>query len=158
MRTFEKNEKIIEYFMSAWPQLVKNRILGEKKTSRVREFWSDVKMIFAVWRRVWNNGGVFDIAGEMQRFFKQQEAFVPAEIERLAPGLLTEIVATYRQHHDSESWQSFTTQKWEIVFPQELWEKVVRVGWNGKPTALPVKVQLKHNGEKVDPYFRDESD
>ena len=94
----------------------------------------------------------------MQQFFAEQQAIAPDEVEKLAPGLLTQIVETFRQHHDSAAWQDYTTQKWEIVFPQDLWEKVVRAGWNGKTTVLPVKVQLKHNGERVEPYFREDKD
>jgi hypothetical protein len=113
-------------------------------------------MIFAVWRQVWNKGGVFDIAGFMRKFFEEQNAFAPEEVEKLAPGLLAETIETYRKHYDSAEGKIFTALKWEIVIPQDLWEKVVRVGWNGKATALPVKVQLKHNGDKVEPYFREE--
>jgi hypothetical protein len=158
MRAFRKNERIIEYFMRAWPHMVKSKIPGEKKESRLRAAWSDIMMIFAVWRQVWSNGGVFDIAGDLQQFFQKQDALVPQEVEKLAPGLLAEIIEAYREHYDSEAWANFTAQKWEIVFPQELWEKVVRPGWNGKGTDLPVKIQLKHNGEKVEPYFREETD
>ncbi len=156
MRTFKKNDRIIEYFMRVWPQLVRSRIFSEKKASRLRETWSDIRMIVAVWRHVWSKGGAFEVAGYMQQFFDQQEAIAPEQVEKIAPGLLAQIVEKFRQQSDSEAWQNFTTQKWEIVFPQDLWEKVVRVGWTGKATALPVKVQLKHNGERVEPYFREE--
>lgn len=159
MRAFKKNERIIEYFMRAWPRMVRSKIIrGAKKASRWREAWADLQMIAAVWRQVWNHGGAFDIEGFMRKFFEEHHAFAPEEVEKLAPGLLAEIIETYRKLYDSERGEDYAAKKWEIVFPQDLWEKVVRVGWNGKATALPVKVQLKHNGDKVEPYFREEAE
>jgi len=158
LRTCRHNDKVIEYFIEMWPRLVKSKISRKKRISWLREFCTDAKMVFAVWRRVWNNGGVVDLTAYMQKFFDQQQVLAPAEIEKLAPGLLSDTIETYRRHYDSAAWQDFAGRKWEIIFPQDLWEKVVRLGWNGAPTALPVKIQLKHNGEKVAPYFREDSD
>jgi hypothetical protein len=161
MRTHGSNGKIIEYFIARWPGLVKDEILGPEKVSWWRRMIEIIKSLFELLRFRIGTGARFDIASYMKTFFETYDAIDPRNSKDSPPGLLEETLSFYFEKYNSDEWEKYTARQWEVIIPQELWEQVVRdkwtqAGWQNVEPELPIRIQLKSNGEKVAPYFREE--
>jgi hypothetical protein len=159
MRAHENNGKIIEFFITQWPHLVKGDVLGPEQERLPRRIYNIVKLIVQLLRHRLGSGGVFDIAKHLQKFFVDYGALDPNDEKIVAPALLQETIDFYMNKYGSTEWHKFTSRGWEVVIPQKLWEHVVRDKLTQDKTKLnsaepPIRIQLD-NGEKVTPYFRE---
>jgi len=156
MREHGNNGKIIDYFIKSWPELVRENILGPEKTSIWRSIYEGMKSVFELLRHRIGTGARFDIPSYMRDFFEKHSAIDPNNHAEVPMGLMEETLHFYIQKYDSDEWKKYAARQWQVVIPQELWEQVVRDKWTDADTALPIKIQLKQNGEKVEPYFRED--
>lgn len=156
MREHGNNGKIIDYFVKSWPELVRENILGPEKTSTWRSIYDGIKSIFELLRHRVGTGARFDISSYMRDFFEKHGAIDPNNHAEVPMGLMEETLRFYIQKYNSDEWEKYAARQWQVVIPQDLWEQVVRDKWTKAETALPIKIQLKDNGEKVEPYFREE--
>jgi hypothetical protein len=88
----------------------------------------------------------------METFFDEYDAIDPNDSSVVPGGLFADIVKFYTEKYAGHEWDSYTSKEWQVVIPQELWEKVVRGRDKFKEKALPIKIQLKETGKLVDPY------
>jgi hypothetical protein len=161
MRAHANNGRIIDFFIEQWPKLVKGEVLGPEKLSVIRKIFAIIKLMIDSFRYRLGTGGRFDIHDYMKNFFKHRDAIDPENSEKVPAGIFDEIIHFYTEKYNSGEWSRYTARGWEVVIPQELWERVVRqnskeTDWTLADTGLPIKIQLKENGEKVAPYFREE--
>ncbi|MDZ7343079.1 MAG: hypothetical protein ONA90_01050 [candidate division KSB1 bacterium] len=161
MRAAANNGKIIDFFIDKWPSVVKGELLGSEKLSWGRRIYEIGQLIFQLIRHRLGTGARFEIAEYMQSFFAEHDAVDPANREEVPPGLLEEVILFYFEKYNSEEWEKYNARNWEVIIPQVLWERVVRDKWAKEDwlkaeSELPIKIQLVANGEKVEPYFREE--
>jgi len=157
MRQYGNNGKIIEFFIEKWPRLVRGKLLGDEDESVFRRVYEILKLVIDLIRYRLGTGGLFDLVGYMRAFFEKNDALDPKNENEVPPDVFNQVIEFYGKKYDSEEWARYATRGWQVVIPQELWEKVVRHKWSDDgETELPVKIQLKGNGERVDPYFPDD--
>jgi len=155
MREYANNGKIIDYFVGKWHELVKEEMLGPEKVSLWRRMYEVMQSLFELLRYRIGTGARFDIPEYMKDFFDKHGAMDPHNSQEVPPGLLEETISFYLEKYNSDDWEKYAARQWQVVIPQELWEQVVRDKWTDAESALPIKIQLKDNGEKVEPYFRE---
>jgi hypothetical protein len=160
MREYGNNGRIVDFFVEKWPKLVKEEVLGAEKVSGWRRIYEVITSIIELIRYRIGTGAGFDLPGYMKDFFEKYGAVDPRNPDEVPPGLLEKTIRFYIEKYNSDEWDKYAARQWEVVIPQELWERVGRdkwtkAAWTQAETELPIKIQL-NNGEKVEPYFRED--
>jgi len=152
MRDYRRNGELIEYFIELYPQLVKEAFLDYKKKSIFTKIWDIITSLLGNLYYLLQSTGVYGILHHMLRFFEEYDAIDPNDSDVVPKGLFKSIVDFYTAKYESQEWDKFTNKEWQVVIPQDLWERVVRGREKFGRKTLPIKIQLKATGQLVDPY------
>lgn len=152
IRKLKDNAKLIDYFMTLYPKLVRSslRIFGKQSwfQKKLEVLWLLVQNLFYTARQ----SATMDIEQYMKDFFEEYDAIDPNDRSVVPDGLFQSVVDFYTEKYFGSDWDNYTCPDWQVVIPQDLWEQVVKGRPKFGPRQLPIKIQLKATGERVDPY------
>ncbi len=152
IRKLKDNGKLIDYFMTLYPKLVRSslQIFGKQSwlQRNLEVIWLFFQNLFYTARQ----SATMDIEQYMKDFFDEYDAIDPDDRSVVPEGLFKSIIDFYTEKYFGREWDRYTCPEWEAVIPQDLWEQVVKGRPKFQPRLLPIKVQLKATGERVAPY------
>ncbi len=152
IRKLKDNARLIDYFMTLYPKLVRSslRVFGKQSwlQQKLEVLWLMVQNLFYTARQ----SATMDLEAYMKAFFDEYDAIDPEDRSVVPVGLFKSVVDFYTEKYFGEEWDNYTCPAWEVVIPQDLWEQVVKGRPKFGPRLLPIKVQLKATGERVEPY------
>jgi hypothetical protein len=151
MRNDHDNQKLIEYFIDLYTQMVRKSFIFFKKQSKFQQLVETIVLFFKNMFYTLHKSSTVDIESYMKNFFDDYDAIDPNDQSVVLPGLFKNIIDFYTEKYFSDDWEAYTCPQWQVIIPQDLWEQVVRGREKFQQKLLPIKIQLK-TGQRVDPY------
>lgn len=152
MRNQHNNSKIIDYFIEFFPKLVHLSYSDSRRKAGIFRLIDSIRLLAKIIFYRLGNGTVVDIEKYMAEFFDEYDAIDPKDSSVVPKGLFCCIIDFYTEKYGGNEWDSYTNKEWQVVIPQDLWERVVRGRNKFEEKALPIKIQLKNSGRLVAPY------
>jgi len=147
MRSRHNDGKIIDHLAELHPKLVKLTIKRFVRGARIYKIIDAMKEFPQDPLSGMGNREVFDIGSHMKNLFEEYDAMAPNPAR-----VFDATLEFYNEKYNSEEWDRYTNKEWQVVIPQDLWEKVVRRREKFGEKELPIKIQLKDSGKLVEPY------
>ena len=158
MRDTHHNGKAIDYFVEMFPKFIKRAMEPDKNETKISQIMNAIVMFLAkTFYRV-KKGATVDIEKYMNDFFEEYDAIDPNDSSVVPKFLFQDVIEFYSDKYGGPDWNAYTNKEWQVIIPQDLWERVVRGRRRFGEKAMPIKIQLKDSGRLVEPYCENPSE